>query len=163
MEATNKEETNKNLSGIGGWLLLPALVLIISPLRMAFQFYTDILPALAPRVWDAVTNPVSANYHPLWGPLIAFEAGSGILMLMYTLVLAWFFFTKSKRVPKLFILWFVLNAAIQILDSILAAQIPAVAALPDTQSQRDLIRAIIAAAIWIPYFLKSERVKNTFV
>jgi hypothetical protein len=130
---------------------------------MAFQFYRDILPALTPQVWNTVTNPASASYHPLWGPLIAFEAVSGVLMLIFTLVLAWFFFTKSKRAPKLIILWFVLNAAIQILDSVLAAQIPAVAALPDTQGKKDLIRAVIAAAIWIPYFLNSERVKNTFV
>jgi Protein of unknown function (DUF2569) len=150
--------------GIGGWLLLPALGLIITPFRVGFQFYRDLLPALAPETWNALTISSSAAYHPLWGPLIIFEVIGNLTLFIYAILLLWFFFNKSQRVPKLYIIWLVLVAAIQIIDFLLANQIPAVASQPsDPESVKEVARSIVAAAIWIPYFLKSKRVKNTFI
>jgi len=36
------------------------------------------------------------------------------------------------------------------------------AGMSDAELYRDLVRAVIASAIWIPYFLYSKRVRNTF-
>lgn len=43
------------------------------------------------------------------------------------------------------------------------SQIPMARELADGSSIRDIARSAIACAIWIPYFIKSERVQNTFV
>jgi hypothetical protein len=150
--------------GIGGWLVLPALGLVLTPLMMAFQFYQDLLPALTPQVWHVLTDAQSAAYSPLWGPLIVYEVLVFLTLFIFTLWLSWRFFTKSKHTPKLFVIWLGALAASQILDHLLSAQIPALADKPlDPAGIRDLVRSIINAAIWIPYFLMSERVKNTFV
>lgn len=118
-------ETDQNkLKGLGGWLILPALGLIITPFRMGFQFYRDMLPALAPETWNTLTNPNSAAYHPLWGPLIGFEVIANLVLFFYTLWLLWLFFHKSKHVPRLFVIWLALLAAVQIVDLLLANQIP---------------------------------------
>ncbi len=158
------EKDQNKLKGLGGWLILPALGLIITPFRMGLQFYRDMLPTLTPKIWNALTNSSSATYHPLWGPLIVFEIIANLALFFYTLWLLWLFFRKLKHVPRLFVIWLVLLAAIQIVDLLLANQIPAIATQPtDQESLKDLIRSIIGAAIWIPYFIRSKRVKNTFI
>jgi len=150
--------------GIGGWLVLPTLGLLISPLRFGFQFYSSMLPVLVPSAWNALTNSSSPAYHPLWGPLIVFEVVSSLALFIFTLRLLWLFFKKSNRVPELFVMWFVLSVALQVVDILFAAQIPAVAVQQtDFESVKDLISSLFAAAIWIPYFKRSKRVKNTFI
>jgi hypothetical protein len=150
--------------GIGGWLLLPALGLIATPLVMGFGFYKDLLPALKPDVWNAVTDPNSAAYNFWWGPVIVYEALVNLGLFIFTLWLSWTFFTKSKRAPKLFVIWLAAIAGTEIVDHLLTTQIPATAdKSSDLAGVRGLVRSFINAAIWIPYFLRSERVKNTFI
>jgi Protein of unknown function (DUF2569) len=158
------EPANDGPVGIGGWLLLPALGLIATPLVMAFGFYKDLLPALTPDVWNAVTDPHSAAYNSLWGPLIVYEVLVNLALFIFTLWLLWRFFTKSRRAPKLFVIWLVAIAGTRIVDHLLSYQIPTMADKPlDPADVRDLVRSIVGATIWIPYFLRSERVKNTFI
>lgn len=150
--------------GIGGWLVLPALGLLISPIRFCFLFYSSILPSLMPATWNALTNSNSPAYHPLWGPLIVFESISNLALFIFTLRLLWLFFKKSNRVPGLVVIWLVLSMALQVVDILFAAQIPAVAVQQNNlESVKDLTRSLVAAVIWIPYFKRSKRVKNTFV
>jgi len=40
---------------------------------------------------------------------------------------------------------------------------PSPSSPPPLKSSKDLIREVIAIAIWVPYFNMSKRVKNTFV
>lgn len=77
--------THRELKGLGGWLILPALGLIVTQFRMVSQFYRDMLPVLASETWNALTNSSSAAYHPLWGPLIVFEVIANLLLFFYTL------------------------------------------------------------------------------
>ena len=158
------DSANNEPKGIRGWLILPALGLIFTPIQMGVQFSKDLMPALTAATWNALTKPESPAYHPLWGPLISFEVVTNVVLFVFTLWLMWLFFTKSKRVPTLFIAWLLSLAAVQTIDYVLVAQIPAAAAQPsDSEGMKDLARSIIAAAIWIPYFIRSKRVKNTFI
>jgi hypothetical protein len=149
--------------GIAGWLLLPALGLIASPLMMAFGFYNDVLPALTPEVWNALTDAHSTAYNPMWGPLIVYEVLVNIALFIFTLWLLWIFFSKSTRAPKLIVIWLAAIAGTQIVDYLLSSQIPAMAEKPpDAAGVSALVRSLVGAAIWIPYFRMSKRVKNTF-
>ena len=149
--------------GIGGWLLLPLLGLIFSPIRVGFQTVRDLLPVLKPETWNALTTPGSAAYHPMWAPVIIFEVVANCLLIVLTLMLLWLFLRKSSRVPMLMVIWLLAIVGVQIVDLLLAAQIPDVASQPDNQSMVDLARSVVGALIWVPYFLRSKRVKNTFV
>jgi hypothetical protein len=150
-------------AGIGGWLLLPALGLILTPFRMCFHIYNEFLPIFSNGVWSEVTDPESPAYHVMWGPLIAFEVIANVAMLALTLWLLWLFFSKSVRTPRIFIFWLAALVAVQVIDSGLASLIPQAAEeafAPD--AVREIVRSLVGAAIWIPYFLRSVRVKNTF-
>ena len=52
-------------SGIGGWLLLPAIALIISPLRMIYEFHQTFFDLLRPAVWISLLSTKSPNYSPV--------------------------------------------------------------------------------------------------
>lgn len=158
----SKAEAAAGPRGIGGWLILPLLGLILTPFRIGLQTVSDVLPAVQPATWSALTTPGSKAYHPLWAPAIIFELGANAMLILFSVVLVWLFFRKSRRVPLLMIVWLLAIIAAQGIDLAFANQIPAVAALPDTDAIKNLVRSVVGAVIWVPYFLVSKRVKNTF-
>ena len=148
-------------SGIGGWLLLPLLALIVTPIRVGILVTADLLPVFDPQVWSRLTTPGNAAYHPLWAPLLIFEVVANIGIIVVSIVLLWLFLRKSSRLPGLYIVWLLANASIQIIDVGLGSQVPAVSA-GIGEGLKELGRSLVGAAIWIPYFRRSVRVKNTF-
>ena len=149
--------------GIGDWLILPAIGLVISPIWQGIGLVRDIIPSLNPTLLKSLSDPTSAGYSPLWLPGILFEALGNILIFALTLWLAYlFFFRKSALVPRLFVIWLASHLVFQILDWLLTRSLPIAAEQSGNGVSSSLGRAITNAAIWIPYFIWSTRVKNTF-
>lgn len=149
--------------GIGGWLILPLIGLVLNPIRLGMTLVNDLLPVFRPETWNALTTPGQENYHAMWGPLLLFELVTNLLVGVFTVVLLVLFLRKSRRVPLLMIALLAGHVLIQVVDWALVGTIPALAHDPKAQDFSDLRRALIGAAIWIPYFVKSRRVRNTFV
>ena len=59
--------------GIGGWLILPSIGLLISPFVLIVQLQDLMRSVFAPGVWAALTSHKSPAYHPLWAPELIFE------------------------------------------------------------------------------------------
>lgn len=152
----------KEPSGLGGWLILPMLGLMFTPLRIGVALVVTFLPIFTEGYWEILTTPGSEAYHALWAPLIIFEIIGNLFFLLGSIVLLVLFFKKHCRFPKLMIIYLLLNVAYVGGDYFLSGLIPAVAEEEDPESIKELVRAVVAAAVWIPYFIKSERVKNTF-
>ncbi len=146
--------------GIGGWLILPAIGLVLSPLRMGFQFFSDLLPVFDSDVWRQLNDASRVGHQPMLPTLIVAELVANVAMFIFTLVLIWFFFRKSRRTPRLFIIWLILLLVVQVVDT---ALISSIGVPVDRDSVRDIVRSLVAAAVWVPYFLVSKRVRNTFV
>jgi hypothetical protein len=149
--------------GIGGWLLLPALVMVISPLRIAYDFYQTFSPILKPTIWILLLRPGNPLHNPPLAALLAWEIIANAAFFAFTIWLAFLFFKKRKNVPKLYIYWLLLSCALQIADLFFSSFVPIVADQSHANAFKELAKAAIGAAIWMPYFLKSKRVKNTFV
>ncbi len=81
-----------------------------------------------------------------------------IVYLLFIVVLI-LFYKRRSSVPKLISILYGLACAITIVDTIVALKIDPNTA-PDTY---EIIRSIAAAAVLIPYFQMSNRVKRTFV
>ncbi|WP_214629033.1 DUF2569 domain-containing protein [Paenibacillus agaridevorans] len=83
-----------------------------------------------------------------------------ILFSLYAIVS---FYQKKAIVPRLMIIFYGISFLIGAIDTLLVYQIPAAKELDSGDSVMDIVRSFITCLIWIPYFLKSERVKNTFI
>ena len=151
------------LQGIRGWLILPVIGLVITPIRAGYTLLTQYWPIFRDGTWEKLTTPGSEVYHHLWGPMLTFEViGLVVTMLLAigTLVLL---FRKSRKTPAFAISLLILGAAFPVLDNYLANLIPAVARQSNPNWMLELMAPVISAAFWIPYFMISRRVKATFV
>ena len=156
------QEVKPGPEGMGGWLILPLLGLIITPLRCFALIFTDLLPVFKEGHWEALTTPGYEAYHPLWAPLIIGELVGNIAIGVFSLVILVFFFRRSIYTPTLVIAWLGISFIFVLGDYLIADHIPFIAEIPDPESAKEIVRAAIAALIWIPYFLVSKRVKATF-
>jgi uncharacterized protein DUF2569 len=139
---------------------MPAIGLVLTPIVL-LKGLVELLPVLDPEIWQQLTEPGSDAYHPLWATVVIYELLANVGFLVFTLWLGFLFVRKSSRAPSVFITWLAINLAIQLIDLLLIAQIPAIAG-ESVASVGEIVRAVIQAIIWIPYFLRSERVRNTF-
>ncbi|AIQ70823.1 DUF2569 domain-containing protein [Paenibacillus graminis] len=150
-------------SGLGGWLVLVQIGLIATLFLVALQLLNYNLPSFNPEYWDILTSKEGELYHPLWAPLIIFEAASNVLLLLlcvFTLVL---FYQKKALLPRMIILLYCINLLISVIDYTLSLNIPLINEMGGVNGIRDLLRSLFTCIIWVAYFRKSERVANTFV
>lgn len=148
---------------IGGWLYLIGIGLVVSPFRVIQMLAGTYLPLFRDGAWDHLTTPGTESYHVLWAPLLVFEIIGNLGMLVLGLAALVCFVQRSRRTPKLVIMWLGWAAIYGLIDFFAADLIPLVKSSADPESLRELTRALMGAAIWIPYFLMSKRVKATFV
>jgi len=149
--------------GLGGWLILVILGLVISPVRIGYFLATAHLPLFRDGGWSELTTVGTAAYHHLWAPLLIFEIVGNVGSIVLAVVTLVLLVKRSRHTPLLAIAWLSWTAGFVAIDFIVADFIPAVAAQADPDSTKELIRSLVAAGIWIPYFLISKRVKATFV
>jgi branched-subunit amino acid transport protein len=152
-----------NLEGLGGWLVLVGLGIIISPLKvigMVFPVYSEMFSngSLA-----ALTTPGAEAYNPLWAPILFGEmAINGGLVLAWIFV-AFLFFSKKKGFPKWYIGMLLFTLAFILIDALAIKSVLPNEPVFDAQTTKELGRSLIVTLIWVPYMLVSKRVKATFV
>ena len=150
------------LTGIRGWLLLPALSLMLLPFRLLRDFLPGI-DAYSVFTWAHLTHPGGANYDPLWAPALLFGLVATLSLGMLTLLTLVLFIQCRSSTPRFFI---ALTAGLVLSQAISQAF---VMALPLTEEAAEtaripaeLIQAVLSLAIWGTYFVRSRRVKSTF-
>lgn len=147
--------------GIGGWLWLPAIGLITNPFVLIGAFSTGATGYFDASVWTALVSPESTAYSPALAGLILVEAAANTWLLCHGLLVLILFFS-GRRETRPWIVALLLLQVIVIVGDQLAHQ----AVTSETLQPEDfgeIVRSLVGAAIWIPYFLVSKRVKKTFV
>lgn len=149
--------------GLGGWLILVIIGLVLSPIRIAVMMLQNHAPIFTDGTWEVLTTPGSEVYHPLWAPLIGFEMLGNLVMIALAFATLFLLVVRSRAAPVAAIAWFGGGLLFVTIDALLAYQIPLVAEQPmDAETLGEIVRSVVAACIWIPYFLVSKRVKATF-
>mgnify|MGYP001552380254 FL=1 len=139
------------LSGIGGWLILPAIALAFAPFINLVALFTNVHVLAGVQAGEYLAS------HPGLHIMIVFEAISNIVFFLYTIGLNALFFPKSKGFLTAMVVNLIVTLFVASIDSIGAEQTGLVG------QSTQLMWAIVGAAIWIPYFLRSRRVAVTFV
>jgi hypothetical protein len=151
---------DEKLTGIGGWLILVAIGMIVSFLRIAKDFVST-WPAYSVESWAALTTRGGERYHYLWGPYLSWALLANIAMLVVLVLTIVLFFKRRRIFPRVFIGYMALGAVVSMLDVTVTQMIPTAKAEPTGTA--DLARVFIGCGIWIPYMVMSRRVRNTFV
>lgn len=148
--------------GLGGWLIIPILGLFLKPIAVAGMLYFDLLPHFQPTVWATLTTPGHENYHRLLGPLRIFELASSVVLAAAAILLLVLCFRRAAVFPTAIIAYYLVSLAALLIDHLVTMQIPGIVAFDGKAFPPETIRQILTTVIWVPYFLLSRRVKNTF-
>lgn len=135
---------------IAGWLILPALGTIFSPLLSAYTF-AQTIPAL--------NNIMATNRDDLKTWIFAEALLNGTLVIGWcrALYLLW---KRDERFPTNFTALCLIASVGLWADAALAMHYAP--SMDIAEAIKDAIRTTVYSAIWVPYMLFSKRVKHTF-
>jgi len=152
----------KDKEGLGGWLILVGIGLVFGSIGLLahLNVYKEIF---SDGTWEALTMPNSDSYTPLFGILMSLELIGNCVFLIAYICLTFFFFKKKRNFPKFYIITILANLAFVLVDILFTKVVFPAEPMFDQETSRDVIGQIVSCAIWIPYMLKSVRVRNTFV
>jgi len=154
---------NKELKGLGGWLILVGIGVLVAPFKTGAVLINTFLPIFSHGMWAILTDPTSNAYHPLWGPYILSEVITNIGLLAASSYMILLFFKKSKSFPKWFMTISVLSLLIIIVDTFAVKLILPGKPVVNLAFIENTTTAFVTCLIWVPYMLVSKRVKSTFV
>jgi hypothetical protein len=136
------------LTGIGGWLYLPAIYLVLG------------ICTLSVAIVKTTNIPPDAEETFLRNIVLAEVLGYDILLIM-VIYASFLFFKKKRQLPKFFIAFLFALVAFDVADIWGAVQF-----LNQHVEGSDvwtLVMDALLLGIWVPYFRISKRVKLTFV
>jgi hypothetical protein len=152
----------KNLEGLGGWLVLVGLGIILSPLRIVAQTFPQYSDIFSNGSWAALTTPGTEAYNPLWAPILYGEmVTNGALILAWTFI-AFLFFSKKRTFPKWYIGIVVFTLFFIVVDALAIKSVLPNEPMFDPDTTKQFSRTLGITLIWVPYMLFSKRVKATF-
>jgi hypothetical protein len=134
---------DQSLEGIGGWLILPAIGLTVGP-----------VVSLAALILSFSTVSQDTRNNPAF----VFIASTEFALIASYLVVAVFFFNRHVLIRKLFPALLVGQIFVVIVHEAIAS-----GSLGWQLDISRVIRSVMVAAVWIPYFLVSKRVRATFI
>ena len=162
-ESLGTENLQNGPSGLGGWLILPAIGLVIMPFRVGAILLQIFVPIFTDGTWEILTTPGSDQYHPLWAGLIIFEFLGNLGFIIAGIALVSLFFSKSRLFPKTYIAFLLINLCFILIDAWLGSFVITDEPMFDPDTTKELVRSLVAVVIWVPYMMFSKRVRNTFV
>ena len=156
-------ENNDKLQGLGGWLILVGIGVVLSPIRLLYTYVPAYVPIFEDGTWEALTSNGSELYDPLWAPFLIGEIFFNSIILVASVYLIYLFFSKHHLFPKVYIGIVVVSLILIPLDAWVITIILPTEPMFVPETTKELVQTSITALIWIPYMLISKRVKATFV
>jgi hypothetical protein len=148
-ELKMNRERNMEIEGIGGWLSLLAVVIVLSPI----MFFFTLTNATRPFLYLISTTNYVVN-KTLVITAIIIMLGNFFLFIFSSYIL-YLFFRRKKKFPRYMIIFFMINLCIQGITLFYYS-------LLNAKTNNSIITPFMYAIVWSLYLTKSCRVKNTF-
>jgi hypothetical protein len=147
--------------------MLPLIGLFLTASVVAISLTREMVPLLLGPKWAMVTTPITSAFHPNWAPYILLSTFASILTVAGAIALLVLAFRKHPRFPLGMVIYYLalvpfwtidLWAYSTFLNQVAPDEVRA--HMPEVIARFSL--SIVSCLVWIPYFLTSKRVKNTF-
>ncbi len=150
-------------SGIGGWLLLLAVGIVIAPINAGLSLLGIWQKVFASGLFAQLTNPADPDYNPLWRVVFLSEILFHATLMLALLVLAVLFFNHHRSVPKFYFAISLVSALFIAADFLAVRSLVPDALLLTDAMLKTLLGVAISLGVWTPYLFLSERAQLTFV
>lgn len=148
---------------IGGWMMLVALGVVLTPLRISYFLITVYPPIFTDGTWEALTSPSSPSYSPIWGPFLIGEVLVNLTFVLMSLFAAYLMFSKRATFPKWYAAIAFGSALFIVVDAYIATLVMPSVSMFDPETIREFARSLVSCLIWTPYLFLSKRAKATFI
>ncbi|WP_366289974.1 DUF2569 domain-containing protein [Paenibacillus sp. AN1007] len=153
------------ISGLGGWLILIQISLWAS-LIFLLSDITSVTVIMDPARWETIRGVDPQLYTEVIRPLLWFGFISSILLLAIVIVNLVLLYRRKRLFTRFMIMQYIVNVIIGVMTWVLIAQSEVGRdehVLDATPAFNLIVRSLLTCCIFIPYLLKSVRVKNTFI
>ncbi|MEZ5926600.1 MAG: DUF2569 domain-containing protein [Hyphomicrobiaceae bacterium] len=166
--------------GLGGWLILPLIGLVLTALLVIAQTILGVQEELANSGTEGLSTGLAALLQLTWTDwrsiLIKDPASipgliMGLISIFFILLLIFGSLTclvlmlrKSAMFPAAISIFYAVTAVLSVgLAVAFAADLVEATSADKQDMAKEAVKSVAAAGIWLPYFRVSKRVKNTFV
>jgi len=146
---------------MGGWLVLIGIGLCLTCVVQLYHLLSQ--GYFNYTGWIELTTPGKTNYHPLWSIFLILEMNFKIGFIIFSIFLFFLYVNRRSSFPLFYIIFMGCSLLFSVLEIIISYTMPLMDDSSKTEAITLLVRSIITAAIWIPYMLMSDRVRETFV
>lgn len=151
------------LKGLGGWLILVGFGLIFGTFMFLGLLLNNYKEYFNTDLLEKLTSPSSEYFIPNFNLLFYAEALALLFLLFLSVYLIYLFLNKKKSFPKNYIFISLFVILYIPVDAYLVSVVIPDENILDEEILKAFFQSMLSGAIWIPYMLKSERVRNTFI
>lgn len=147
-------DMDKKYAGISGWLMVPAVSMCTTPLMLILFILSNFQ-----MINDSFMNEIVAQYPGFKAAMIS-QTIIAVMQLVLVIYVAMLFFRRKQSLPSMIIAFLTIHLLIIIAN---LSWIFSVFKEINYSEYTGVTAAIIMVAFGIPYFVKSKRVRATFV
>lgn len=147
---------------IGGWLIVVGLGLFGTALEILASLVTDYVPLFSNGTWMSMLTSSSVANGAAIAIFVVIEVLVNLGFVAFSVFLLFQMRDKKPDFPKKARLFYIGNLIFVLFDLIVCFQLSSNAADSATSLYGNLARSIVSTGIWVSYFNRSNRVKQTF-